>query len=36
MRKVWESGERRESKIVIIGKNLKAESFDKMFKTSLI
>nr|WP_199082632.1 GTP-binding protein [Pedobacter sp. ASV19] len=34
--KVWELGERRESKIVIIGKNLKAEAFDKMFKASLI
>lgn len=33
--KAWEPGGKRESKIVIIGKNLKAEAFDKMFKASL-
>ncbi|WP_316836189.1 GTP-binding protein [Pedobacter nutrimenti] len=34
--KTWETGEVRESKIVVIGKNLKVEAFDKMFKASLI
>lgn len=33
--KTWKTGEDKESKIVIIGKKLKFEAFDKMFKTSL-
>jgi len=33
--KTWETGEIRESKIVVIGRNLKAEAFDKMFKSGL-